>query len=52
MAALVSAVADGTLTPGEASELSALIGTFVKVIESTEIERRVRALEERSAGEG
>jgi Family of unknown function (DUF5681) len=52
MAALVSAVADGNLTPGEASELSALIGTFIKVFEATEIERRLRALEERLAGEG
>jgi hypothetical protein len=47
LAAIVAAVADGTVTPSEAAELSALVNTIVKAIEATELERRVRALEAR-----
>jgi hypothetical protein len=35
------------LTPGEAGELSALIGTMAKTIEITELDHRVHALEKR-----
>jgi hypothetical protein len=45
MAAITAAVASGELTPIEAAELSSVIETYVKAIEATEIERRVRALE-------
>jgi hypothetical protein len=46
MAAIVAAVAAGDLTPDEASQLSALVANTVKTIEATELERRVRMLEE------
>ena len=47
MAAITAAVACGELTPAEAGELSKLVETYVKTIEATEIEHRLRALEER-----
>jgi hypothetical protein len=47
MAALTAAVASGELTPPGACELSKLVETYIKTIEATEIERRLRALEER-----
>jgi hypothetical protein len=50
MAAITSAVADGDLTPSEAAEISALVANVVKAIEVTEIDARVRALEEQAAG--
>jgi hypothetical protein len=46
MAAITIAVAGGELTPIEAAELSNVIATFVKAIEATEIERRLRLLEQ------
>lgn len=45
MAAITAAVACGDLTPTEAGELSKLVEGYVKAIEVTEIERRLRALE-------
>ncbi len=45
MAAITAAVACGDLTPTEAGELSKLVEGYVKTIEVTEIERRLRALE-------
>ena len=47
MAALTAAVSCGELTPAEAGELSKLVETYVRAIEVTEIEHRLRALEER-----
>ena len=47
MAAITSAVAAGELTPTEAGELSRLVESYVKTIEATEFERRLRGLEER-----
>ena len=47
MAAITRAVAHGDLTPSEAAELSNVIGTYVRALEATEFERRLRALEER-----
>jgi hypothetical protein len=46
MAAITTAVACGELTPIEAAELSSVIETYVKTIEATEIERRLRVLEQ------
>jgi hypothetical protein len=45
-AALLAAVADGRLTPGEALEVSKLIGGFVKALEVAELEQRLNELEE------
>jgi uncharacterized protein DUF5681 len=48
MAAITTAVANGELTPTEAAELSRVIDGYIKSIEATEIERRLRLLEERA----
>jgi hypothetical protein len=47
LAAIMAAVASGDLTPTEAAGLSRLIDACVKTLETTEIERRIRVLEER-----
>ena len=49
MAAITTAVVDGELTPTEAAELSRVIEGYVKAIETTEIERWLRILEERAS---
>jgi len=45
--AITTAVARGDLTPSEAGELSRVIEAYVKVIETSEIERRLKILEQR-----
>jgi hypothetical protein len=49
MAAVTAAVASGELTPTEAAELSRVVDGYVKTLEASEIERRLRILEERAA---
>jgi len=44
-AALISAVADGNLTPSEASEIGKLIDGYVKAIEITDVLARLDRLE-------
>jgi hypothetical protein len=46
MEAITVAVARGELTPAEAGELARLVESYVKTIEASEIERRLRTLEE------
>jgi hypothetical protein len=46
MGALVKAVGQGDLTPAEAGELTKIVQAFAKVIETVELEERVRKLEE------
>src|SRR4029077_9662547 len=46
MGALVRAVGLGDLTPAEAAELTKMVQAFAKVIETAELEERVRKLEE------
>jgi len=46
-AAILAAVADGRLTPGEALEVSKLIEGIVKTLEVAELEERLNELEER-----
>jgi hypothetical protein len=46
MTAITTAVACGELTPTEAAEMSGVIAAFVKALEASEIERRLRVLEE------
>ena len=43
--AIVKAVAEGELTPSEASELSRLLDSFTRVLEATEFEERLSQLE-------
>jgi hypothetical protein len=47
MGAITTAVASGELTPAEAAELSRVIEAYVKALETSEIERRLKILEER-----
>ena len=49
MVAITTAVASGDLTPAEAGELARLIDAYVKVIETSDIERRIQILEEKAA---
>jgi len=51
LAATVAAVADGAITPGEASEISELISTTIKVLETAQFEERLTALEEAFAAD-
>ena len=44
-AAILAAVADGSLTPSEAAEISKLVEGFVRTVEVTELEARIAALE-------
>jgi hypothetical protein len=44
-AAILNAVADGELTPGEAAELSRLLDGFTRVLEASEFEERLTRLE-------
>jgi hypothetical protein len=46
MGALVKAVGQGDLTPTEAGELTKMVQAFAKIIETVELEERVRKLEE------
>jgi len=45
MAALAAAVADGDLTPSEAAELSKLVAAYVKALEASDFDQRLRAIE-------
>jgi hypothetical protein len=49
MAAIVSAVAAGHLTAGEASDLAGLVERFARTIEVADLEARITALEGRTA---
>ena len=46
MGALVKAVGQGDLTPTEAAELTKMVQASAKIIETAELEERVRKLEE------
>ena len=46
--AILTAVADGELTPGEGVEVARLVDVTVRTIETTELEARIAALEERT----
>ena len=48
-AALVQAVADGDLTPSEAADLSKLLDNFTRVLEATEFQARLEALERKTS---
>ena len=48
MAALTAGVAAGDVTPGEAAELSRLVEAYVKALEASEFDRRLRVIEGRN----
>ena len=47
MGALTAAVANGALTPSEATELARLVEAFTKALEAANFETRLAALEQR-----
>ena len=51
MAAIVEAVTAGQISPDEGAELSRLLESFVKVFEVSDLERRLRALEDAAASQ-
>lgn len=50
-AAILHAAGAGELAPGQAAALLGALGTLAKVIEATELEQRIAALEQRHAGD-
>jgi hypothetical protein len=46
MASLTGAVAAAEITPGEAGELAKLIEAFVRALEASEFDQRLRSIEE------
>lgn len=46
MAAITTAAAQGAITPGEAAELARVVEIFVRAVETSDFERRLRELEE------
>jgi hypothetical protein len=49
MKAVTSALAGGAITPGEAGTIASVVSTFVRAIETSDFERRLQEVEERSA---
>jgi hypothetical protein len=49
MAAITTAAAQGAITPGEAAELARVVEIFVRAVETSDFERRLRELEEAHA---
>jgi hypothetical protein len=52
MATITQGVASGDITTGEAADLSALVTGFAKALETSDLERRIAALEEKAAQNG
>jgi hypothetical protein len=48
MKAVTSALAGGAITPGEAGTIAAIVDTFVRAIETSDFDRRLQELENRS----
>jgi hypothetical protein len=48
MAAILGAVAEGSITPSEGGEMAKLVEVFIKTLESHEFEQRLKQLEERA----
>jgi hypothetical protein len=45
--AIIAAVGEGRIAPGEAEAMARLVDTFIRAVETTEIEQRLLALEAR-----
>jgi Family of unknown function (DUF5681) len=45
MAALSGAASRGLVTPGEAAQLAQVFATYIRAVETTDLERRLRAIE-------
>jgi hypothetical protein len=51
MDAVTSALAAGVITPGEAGTIAAVVDTFVRAIETSDFERRLKMIEAAHAGD-
>lgn len=49
MAALAGAAASGAITPGEAAQLAQVVETYIRAVETTDMERRLRLVEATAA---
>ncbi len=49
MAAITTAAGQGMITPGEAAELARVVEIFIRAVETSDFERRLRELEEAHA---
>jgi hypothetical protein len=47
MAAITNAAGQGAITPGEAAELARVVEIFLRAVETSDFERRLKQLEER-----
>jgi hypothetical protein len=47
MGAILAGVASGDLTPGEGSAIAGLVEGYRKALETTELEQRLKALEDK-----
>ena len=45
MKAVTSALADGVITPAEAATIAAVVDTFVRAIETSDFDRRLKIME-------
>ena len=51
MKAVAAALADGIITPGEGEAIARIVDTFVRAIETSDFERRLKALERDDAAQ-
>ncbi|HXO91155.1 MAG TPA: DUF5681 domain-containing protein [Stellaceae bacterium] len=51
MKAVTSALAAGAITPGEAATIAAVVDTFVRAIETSDFERRLKIVEDEHAAQ-
>jgi hypothetical protein len=49
MGAILAGVASGDLTPGEGSAIAGLVEAYRKALETTELETRIKTLEDKQA---
>jgi len=45
MAAITTAVAEGTITPAEGVEVGMIVETYLRALEASDFDRRLKALE-------
>ena len=45
MAAITAAVAEGAITPAEGAEVGMVVETYLRALEASDFERRLKALE-------
>jgi hypothetical protein len=51
MAAITAAVAEGAMTPGEGAEVAKVVDAYVRAVEASDFDRRLKALEAANAAD-